>query len=72
MKLDRKLASQFMKFAVVGVINTGIDWIAFFLLTSFVPFFTGENEVWAKIIAFVLAVANSFAMNSLWTFREEF
>lgn len=72
MKIDKKLISQFIKFAIVGAINTAIDWIAFFLLTNFVSEFSGTGEIWAKIIAFVIAVTNSFIMNSLWTFKEEF
>lgn len=64
---------QFIKFAVVGVSNTFIDWAVFFLLTQYVPFFQNPNwEVLAKVISFVVAVTNSFIWNSLWTFRAEF
>jgi len=72
MKINKKLILQFAKFAIVGIINTAIDWLSFYLLTNFVPSFSGTGEVWAKIIAFVFAVTNSFIMNSLWTFKEEF
>ncbi|GAG94790.1 unnamed protein product, partial [marine sediment metagenome] len=64
---------QFVKFAIVGVSNTFIDWAIFFLLTQYFVFFQGgQNEVLAKAISFVVAVVNSFIWNSLWTFRQEF
>jgi putative flippase GtrA len=72
MKLNKKLIFQFLKFGVVGVLNTGVDWLTFFLLSSFIQVFQGEGEIWAKIIAFTVAVVNSFILNSLWTFKEEF
>ena len=64
---------QFVKFAIVGVSNTFIDWAVFFLLTQYFVFFQGgQNEILAKGISFVIAVINSFIWNSLWTFRQEF
>ncbi|MDD3773684.1 MAG: GtrA family protein [Patescibacteria group bacterium] len=66
----KKIIVQFAKFATVGVINTGVDWVVFFLLTL-APFFQ-TFESWAKAISFVLAATNSFIWNSLWTFRREF
>jgi putative flippase GtrA len=72
MKISKKFIFQFLKFAVVGVINTGIDWLVFFILTKFIPAFSNEGEIWAKVISFSLAVVNSFILNSLWTFKEEF
>lgn len=65
-----KLSIQFFKFAVVGVLNTGVDWGMFFLL-RLLPFFA-MAETLAKGISFWVAATNSFVLNSLWTFREEF
>jgi putative flippase GtrA len=67
--VSKKTGVQFVKFAVVGVLNTAVDWLSFFLLTL-APFFD-TNQTFAKGIAFVLAVINSFILNSLWTFKEE-
>jgi len=64
-----KTGIQFVKFAVVGVLNTGVDWLSFFLLTL-TPYFN-FHQAFAKGIAFVLAVVNSFILNSIWTFKEE-
>ncbi len=64
---------QFGKFALVGISNTLLDWLIFLLLTNLVPFFKeAQNEVFAKAISFFIAVINSFILNSIWTFREEF
>lgn len=62
---------QFIQFGLVGVSNTAVDWIVFFLLTNYV-FLTKDLEPTAKAIAFVVAVTNSFVWNTLWTFRQEF
>ena len=68
--MSRKTIIQFLKFIAVGILNTGIDWLAFFLLTL-LPFFA-NFESWAKAISFVISATNSFIFNSLWTFRSEF
>lgn len=61
---------KFIKFSVVGVANTLVDWLGFFLLVGTVPLLA-DFEVLAKVISFLLAVTNSFILNSLWTFKEE-
>jgi len=68
--MSKKTLIQFLKFAAVGVLNTGVDWLVFFLLTL-APFFS-QFESWAKAISFVVSATNSFIWNSLWTFRSEF
>ena len=68
--MEKKTLIQFIKFVIIGIVNTGVDWLAFFLL-RLIPFFA-VFEVWAKAIAFVIAATNSFIWNSIWTFREEF
>jgi len=68
--VSKKTGFQFAKFAVVGVINTGVDWLVFFLLAQ-TPFF-GLREVLAKSISFLVSATGSFLMNSYWTFRKEY
>jgi putative flippase GtrA len=62
---------QFIKFGIVGVANTAVDWVVFFLLTAYL-FTEKDGEPAAKAIAFVVAVLNSFIWNTVWTFRKEF
>ena len=51
-------------FAVVGTINTGIDYAAFWALISFTPL----SPILANVVSFSLGAANSFLMNSKITF----
>ncbi|OGD63965.1 hypothetical protein A2215_01345 [Candidatus Berkelbacteria bacterium RIFOXYA2_FULL_43_10] len=62
---------QFVKFGVVGVSNTLVDWAVFYLLTNF-AFGGGSGELASKAVAFAVAVINSFIWNSAWTFKKEF
>jgi len=62
---------QFIKFGVVGVANTAVDWIVFFLITHFI-ITTKSFEPTAKAIAFLLAVINSYLWNTIWTFKKEY
>lgn len=68
--VSKKTGVQFVKFALVGIVNTGVDWIVFFLLTL-IPYFR-QFEWLAKTISFLIASTNSFIMNSFWTFKQEF
>lgn len=62
---------QFVKFGLVGVLNTAVDWIVYFLLVNFVFLEVSQKPV-AKLISFVVAVVNSYTWNTIWTFREEY
>ncbi len=61
---------QFIKFAIVGIFNTGIDWVVFFLLNMIL--FFDIHESFAKAVSFLFAAVNSFILNSLWTFKTEY
>jgi putative flippase GtrA len=61
---------QFLKFATVGVFNTAIDWIVFFLV-DMIHYFS-FHETYTKAISFLFAAVNSFILNSLWTFKTEY
>lgn len=62
---------QFIKFGVVGVTNTAVDWLVFFLITHYIVL-SKDFEPTAKAIAFVVAVLNSYLWNTVWTFRKEY
>lgn len=66
-KIDSLL--QFIKFGIVGVANTGVDWVIFFILVNT---FLGEQRTVAKAIAFIVAVLNSYIFNTIWTFKKEY
>lgn len=60
---------QFLKFAIVGVVNTGVDWVVFYLLIHLV---TNIDHSTAKAISFILALLNSYIWNTIWTFKNEY
>ncbi|MCX6785495.1 MAG: GtrA family protein [Candidatus Komeilibacteria bacterium] len=60
---------QFIKFSLVGVVNTLIDFSIFFILTRTSPWFKA-NYLAANAIGFSLAVTNSFWLNKKWTFQD--
>ena len=59
------MLKQFMKFATVGFINTLINLTILYSLTELF----GIYYLVAAVFAFLVAVTNSFIMNSLWTFK---
>jgi putative flippase GtrA len=58
------VAGQFVRFVVVGVVNTFVDLAAFYLL-SLIP---GMPEIAAKAVSYFLGICNSFVWNKYWTF----
>ena len=61
----RSTAVQFIKFAVVGVFNTLVDFLVFQAFNLLV----GLTYL-AQIVGYCCGVANSYLWNSSWTFRD--
>lgn len=63
---------QFVKFALVGLANTIVDWTIYFLLRHY----TGLGSLGqigkqiTKALSFSVAVVSSYIMNRTWTFRS--
>ncbi len=57
---------QFVKFNLIGLTNTLVDFVVFWVLTHF-----GMNYLVAQIFSYSAGIANSYIWNSLWTFRKE-
>jgi len=62
---------QFVKFGLVGVANTAVDWLVFFGITHYIVI-DKSFEPTAKAIAFLVAVINSYIWNTIWTFKKEY
>jgi putative flippase GtrA len=62
-----KETARLLRFGLTGCLNTGVDWLVFFLLASLV----GLAPMWAQVLAYLTGVLNSWFLNSLWVFREE-
>lgn len=58
---------QFIKFNMVGILNTGVDFLVFTLFTELFHWF----YVPAKIVSYSCGIVNSYICNSSWTFRQE-
>ncbi len=57
---------KFIKFNIVGVMNTALDLGIFALLT-----WIGVGEGLAKTVSYSCGVLNSYFWNSRWTFKQE-
>lgn len=57
---------KFIKFNIVGVMNTALDLGIFALLT-----WAGLGEGLAKTVSYSCGVLNSYFWNSRWTFKQE-
>ncbi len=68
----RESLHQFGKFALIGVVNTAIDFGVYYILTRYTAFFdvaTSKKYI-ANVIAFIFAATCSFFANRMWTFNR--
>lgn len=68
---DAQLVHKFIKFVMVGVLNTGIDFFVFNLLIDVTGRSQGIAITLFKLASFLCALVNSYALNRLWTFEGE-
>jgi putative flippase GtrA len=59
---------QFVKFCLVGTLNTGVDFGIYLALTRLTSFWSW-HVVAASAVSFSVAVLSSFVLNTFWTFR---
>lgn len=65
--LDRSFRSKATKFAMIGIVNTGVDYCLFMLFYLAL----GWRIVFANIAAWIFAVTGSYVLNSYITFAAE-
>jgi putative flippase GtrA len=63
---EREGIRQFIKFGIVGVGNTLVDFLVYFLLTRYFDFY----YLVANAVSFIMAATLSFTLNKFWTFRD--
>jgi putative flippase GtrA len=56
---------RIIRFGLTGCFNTGVDWLAFWLLARAAGLPPGT----AQALAYLAGTANSWFLNSLWVFR---
>ncbi|SFA50139.1 Putative flippase GtrA (transmembrane translocase of bactoprenol-linked glucose) [Parageobacillus thermantarcticus] len=61
---ERENIRTLWRFCLVGVGNTLVDFIVFFLLTSF-----GVSVLLAQVCSYTAGVVNSYVWNRMWTFQ---
>jgi len=66
-KLQKKSVKEFLKFACVGFIGTGLHLIVLYVFTEFF----GIYYIVSSIFGFCLGVTNNFILNKIWTFKEK-
>jgi putative flippase GtrA len=65
------MKKQFVKFFIVGIVNTGLDFILFNFLIWLTKIYQGEWLGLLNFIAFSLATINSYFLNKFWTFKKK-
>lgn len=60
------MPKQFLAFCTIGIINTAVDFIVFFMAIELLS----TDKIVANIIAWFVAVQLSYFMNSRFTFNE--
>src|SRR5690348_3715899 len=68
---SQSVVAQFLRFVVVGIINTAINFIVLNLLSYIFHVTKGENIIWITAVAFIVATTNSYFMNKLWAFKDK-
>lgn len=64
---ERPMVRQFMKFGIVGAMNTLIDYAIF----SALVYGAHVHFLLANALSFSIAVTNSYILNRRWTFRSD-
>lgn len=66
-KLDIHRYKSLIRYVVVGVINTGVDFLTFSLLQGFF----GVHFAISQVAGYGAGILNSFLMNKFWTFENK-
>jgi len=68
--LTRPSFGQFVRFGMVGTVNTVLDFSVYYGLTRYFDFW-GRHLVTSAVASFAVGVTSSFILNNFWTFRQE-
>ena len=58
---------QFIKFNVVGIMNTAVDFGVFMILNHYLGLIYAVSQV----ISYSCGMVNSYFLNKFWTFQKE-
>lgn len=66
-QLKKESNSQIIKFCIVGVLNTAVDYIVYAICVKFF----GIHYAISQVIGPIFGIINSFILNRLWTFKSD-
>lgn len=69
--VSKKTGGQFLKFGLVGVLNTGVDIGVLNILMYIFGIYQGTAIIVFNIISVSLAIINSYFWNKYWTFKAK-
>lgn len=58
-----RLTGEFIRFALVGVVNTGVSYLAYVILIEF-----GIGYQVSNVISYIIGMITSYILNKNWTF----
>lgn len=61
----KQSVKEFVKYAIVGVVGLGVEWLTFFLFRDYL----GINYIVSHVMSCILAIINNFILNSYFTFK---
>ena len=64
-RITHKKYEYFLKFGVVGILNTAVDFCVFTILNLF-----GVNYVVSQVVGYSSGTLNSYLFNKFWTFKN--
>lgn len=67
----KELLGQFLRFAIIGGINTGVDFAVLNLLSWITGINKGNGVIWLNLASFSVAVINSYFLNKFWAFKDQ-
>lgn len=67
----KALVGQFVRFAIIGAVNTGIDFLILNLLIFATGIKEGNGLIPLNLISFSIAVINSYFLNKHWAFKDK-
>lgn len=65
--IDKKNIIQILKFGIIGVLNTLLDFLMFFVFFNLV----GINKNVAQVFSTAIAMTHSYLWNRYWTFGQK-
>ncbi len=66
----KQTGNQFLRFVLVGLLNTGIDFLILNLLSKVTGITSGNALIPINMLSFTIATTNSYFLNKRWSFRD--